>query len=188
MLIASCLEKADKAKFLYNFFTASRQNQIYLKFDPIGSGLSEIPGGELTGCKDAMDLSNIPIFSLMGRRMSWLAQRQTILAHNVSNADTPNFKPLDLTKESFRNMVDGSKSATVTIRQTSASHIRPTRQPDPFRKDKSSATYESAMSGNSVVLEEQLMKVAETQGAYNLATNLYRKHVKMLKMAIGQER
>ena len=135
-----------------------------------------------------MDLSKLPIFSLMGRRMSWLSQRQTILAHNVSNADTPAFKPLDLTKESFRKMVDGTKSPTVTMRHTSASHIHPIREPDPFRKNKSKDTYETALAGNAVVLEEQLMKVAETQGAYNLATNLYRKHVKMLKMAIGQER
>ena len=187
-LIVSGLGRSDKAMFLYNFFTATRQNPIYLKFDPNSFSLSNIPGGELTGCKDAMDLSKLPIFALMGRRMSWLAQRQTILAHNVSNADTPKFRPLDLTKESFRKMVDGATSPTVTMRQTSTSHILPTRQPDPFRKDKSKDSYETAMSGNSVVLEEQLMKVAETQGAYNLATNLYRKHVKMLKMAIGQER
>ncbi len=124
----------------------------------------------------------------MGRRMSWLAQRQTILAHNVSNADTPDFKPQDLTKESFRKMLNGSASPMVAMRQTSASHIQPTRQPDSFRKDKSMDTYETAMGGNAVVLDEQLLKVTETQGAYNLATNLYRKHVKMLKMAIGQER
>lgn len=135
-----------------------------------------------------MDLNDVPLFSLMGRRMGWLTQRQSILAHNVSNADTPDFKPLDLTKESFRKMVDGTKSPTVTMRHTSASHIQPTHEPDPFQKGKSKDTYETALAGNSVVLEEQLMKVSETQGAYNLATNLYRKHVKMLKMAIGQER
>ena len=135
-----------------------------------------------------MDLSKLPLFSLMGRRMSWLAQRQTILAHNVSNADTPDFRPQDLTKESFRNMVDGSKSPNVTMHRTSTSHIQPTRQIDLFRKDNSKDTYETTLSGNSVVLEEQLFKVSETQGAYNLATNLYRKHVKMLKLAIGQER
>ena len=135
-----------------------------------------------------MDLSKSPLFALMGRRMSWLAQRQTILAHNVSNADTPDFRPKDLTKESFRRMLNGSASPTVAMRQTSAAHIQPTHRPDPFRKDESKDTYETAMAGNAVVLEEQLMKVSETQGAYNLATNLYRKHVKMLKLAIGQER
>jgi flagellar basal-body rod protein FlgB len=135
-----------------------------------------------------MDLSKSPIFSLMGRRMSWLTQRQTVLAHNISNADTPHFKPLDLTKESFRKMVNGAAQPSVSMQRTSASHIQPIHKPDDFRKDKSKETYETALAGNSVVLEEQLMKVSETQGAYNLATNLYRKHVKMLKMAIGQER
>ena len=135
-----------------------------------------------------MDLNKLPIFALMGRRMSWLTQRQTILAHNVSNADTPDFKPQDLTKQSFRNMLNGTSTPMVTMHRTSASHIQPMREPDTFRSDKAKETYETTMSGNAVVLEEQLMKVSETQGAYNLATNLYRKHVKMLKLAIGQER
>jgi flagellar basal-body rod protein FlgB len=135
-----------------------------------------------------MDLRSSPIFALMNRRMNWLAQRQTILAHNVSNSDTPAFKPLDLTKESFRKMLSGERLHTIGMARTSESHIMPARDPDPFRKDKSKDTYETALAGNSVVLEEQLMKVSETQGAYNLATNLYRKHVSMLKMAIGKER
>lgn len=124
----------------------------------------------------------------MGRRMSWLTQRQTVLAHNVSNADTPDFKPQDLTKRSFRNMLEGSSSPMVAMHQTSASHMQASRQADAFRKDASQGSYGSSIAGNAVVLEEELMKVSETQGAYNLATNLYRKHVKMLKMAIGQER
>jgi flagellar basal-body rod protein FlgB len=135
-----------------------------------------------------MDLSKSPLFALMGRRMGWLAQRQTVLAHNVSNADTPDFKPIDLTKESFRKMLDGTGVSAVRMARTSESHIMPVRKPDPFRKDKSKETYETALSGNAVVLEEQLMKVSETQGAYNLATNLYLKHVGMLKMALGRDR
>lgn len=135
-----------------------------------------------------MDLSKSPIFSLMGRRMSWLSQRQTVLAHNISNADTPDFKPVDLTKASFRKMVSGANASTVKMERTSGAHIQPIRKDDDFRADKMKETYETALAGNSVVLEEQLMKVSETQGAYNLATNLYRKHVKMLKTAIGQER
>ena len=130
-----------------------------------------------------MDLSKSPIFALMGRRMSWLAQRQTILAHNISNSDTPKFKPLDLTEASFKKMLVGQSAPTAGMRRTSAMHIQPIHRPDDFRKDKSKDTYETALSGNAVVLEEQLMKVSETQGAYNLATNLYRKHVSFLKMA-----
>ena len=127
------------------------------------------------------------MFALMGRRMDWLAQRQSLLAHNISNADTPAFRPLDLTKESFRRMLSGTRLETVGMARTSEAHIMPVREPEPFREDKSRDTYETALAGNAVVLEEQLMKVSETQGAYNLATNLYRKHVTMLKMAIGKQ-
>ena len=135
-----------------------------------------------------MDLRSSPIFALIGRRMSWLTQRQTVLAHNVSNSDTPAYKPLDMTKDSFRRMLTGDMAHTVSMARTSAAHIMPERKPDSFRKDKEKDPYETALAGNAVVLEEQLEKVSETQGAYNLATNLYRKHVSMLKLAIGKER
>jgi len=134
-----------------------------------------------------MDLNKLPLFSLMNRRMGWLAQRQHVLAQNIANADTPAFKPLDLSKESFRRMLEPMQ-ARVSMQQTSASHLMPTRRATPFRSDVDKDTYETALAGNSVVIEEQLMKVSETQGAYKLATNLYRKHVSMFKAAIGRDR
>jgi flagellar basal-body rod protein FlgB len=45
--------------------------------------------------------------------------------------------------------------------------------------------YETAPSGNAVILEQQLIKNAETVTDYQLMTNLYRKHVSMFKMALG---
>ena len=176
-LIAPGLGPSDKVKTLYNFFTAIGENPICLKSN-----------SSHAGCNGLMDLSKSPLFALMNRRLSWLTQRETLLAQNVSNADTPEFKPLDLTKESFRKMLEGSQVKPVTMARTSAGHIMPSHRPDPFSKDKDKHPYETALSGNAVVLEEQLMKVSETQSAYNLAINLYRKHVAMLKMAIGEGR
>lgn len=135
-----------------------------------------------------MSLDNLPLFALMGRRMAWLTQRQEVLAENISNADTPSFKPKDLTRESFRRMLHPSSAPKATMVQTSAAHLQPVRRPEQFRADKAKDAYETALAGNSVSLEEEMMKVAETQGAYRLVTNLYGKHVAMLKMAIGRER
>jgi flagellar basal-body rod protein FlgB len=134
-----------------------------------------------------MDLNKTPLFSLMQRRMSWLTQRQTILAHNIANSDTPNFKPKDLSKKSFQRMME-TPQTSIRMAQTSGSHIAPRHVKGPFRNEVSKDTYESALGGNAVVLEEQLMKVSETRGAHSLATNLYRKHVQMLKQAIGRDR
>jgi flagellar basal-body rod protein FlgB len=36
------------------------------------------------------------------------------------------------------------------------------------------------------VLEEQLVKVAETQMDYQTMTNLYRKHMQMFRIALGR--
>ena len=135
-----------------------------------------------------MSLEKLSLFSLMGRRMAWLSQRQMVLAQNISNADTPSYKPKDLTQASFRRMLQPHNTLKATMVQTSASHLQPVRRPEEYRADKSKEAYETALAGNSVSIEEQLMKVAETQGAHRLVTNLYGKHVAMLKAAIGRDR
>jgi flagellar basal-body rod protein FlgB len=60
------------------------------------------------------------------------------------------------------------------------------RRAAPFDADEQRKRYEVAPDGNSVVVEEQVIKVAETQMDYQLITNLYRKHVDMIKTAIGR--
>ena len=47
-------------------------------------------------------------------------------------------------------------------------------------------TFETTPDGNSVVLEDEMMKVAETQQDYQLATMLYGKSLGLLKMAVGK--
>ena len=134
-----------------------------------------------------MDLTKLPLFSMMSRRMDWLMQRETVLAQNIANADSPEFRPRDLTQQTFRQLLDGAGSR-VQLASTAAAHLAPTRTARPYRDEKAKEVYETALDGNAVNLEEQLMKVSETQGAYRLATNLFQKHVAMLKQAIGRDR
>ena len=49
-----------------------------------------------------MAISDIPIFSMLRTRMQWHQQRQQVLAENVANADTPNFRPQDLGRAEIR--------------------------------------------------------------------------------------
>ena len=44
---------------------------------------------------------------------------------------------------------------------------------------------ETDASGNSVVLEEQMGKMSESSIDYRMTTELYKKHLNMIKMAIG---
>ena len=45
---------------------------------------------------------------------------------------------------------------------------------------------ETTPTGNAVLLEQEMMKVAETQIQYELTTSLYKKNLGMLKTALGR--
>lgn len=137
-----------------------------------------------------MDLRKLPVFSMMARRMSWLAERQQVLAQNIANADTPNYRPRDLPQPSFRDMARARVAPGLAPATTDAAHISLARgraAPEP-RARPQEETMETTPSGNAVVLEEQLMKAARTAMDYEATTNLYRKHVSMIKDAIGGNR
>lgn len=138
-----------------------------------------------------MDLTKLTIFAMATKRLGWLAKRQEVLAQNIANSDTPRYVPNDLAPQQFRKYLTMTPTPHVPkaeMRLTSASHIEPLHRPPKFREDDDDDTYEIAPAGNAVILEEQLMAVNETQGAFRLATNLYEKHVRMIKAAIGRDR
>ncbi len=132
-----------------------------------------------------MNLNKLPIFALVAQRMAWLTKRQEILAQNIANADTPGYRPRDLTANSFRELLQ-AKLPSLGVKLTQQGHITPMRSAGAFRADVAKGSFETTPSGNAVILEEQMIKVSETQNAYRLATNLYRKHVSMIKAAIGR--
>ena len=49
------------------------------------------------------------ILGLIVKRMEWLGTRQTLIAQNIANSDTPNFTPKDLTEKSFAQALAAHK-------------------------------------------------------------------------------
>ena len=47
-------------------------------------------------------------------------------------------------------------------------------------------THTQSPDGNAVALDEQLMKVADTDTAHALVTTIYRKYLGMFSMALGR--
>lgn len=132
-----------------------------------------------------MDLNKLPLLAMATRRMGWLARRQEVLSQNVANADTPDYVPHDLKPQDFRTLLR-PVAPQVALRHTNPAHMdslrRPQEHPDAIVRE----VYETSPSGNAVVLEDQMMRVSETQVDYRMATTLYRKHVNMLKAALGR--
>lgn len=135
-----------------------------------------------------MDLNKFALFSGLTKRMAWLNQRTKVIAQNIANADTPHYQAHDLKPLSFRELTKTSGS-TMTLASTSADHFSHGREQVVHGdRTKNREPYEVTPSGNSVVLEEQMMKLAENQMQYRLVTNLYKKNVGLLKMALGRSR
>lgn len=135
--------------------------------------------------KVKMDLSKLPLFRMMSEKMKWLSSRQGVLSQNIANADTPKYRPMDLKKLDFREP-DANASFNVALARTNPAHISGGNESQDFQSDKEKDPYETLPTGNSVVLEEQLMKVAQNQHDYELMTELYHKHMQMFTIALDR--
>lgn len=131
-----------------------------------------------------MDLSNLALFKQIGKKMGWLTQRENVIAQNIANADTPGFRALEISPLSFKDQV-GAKLQPTT---TSAAHMvsAASGKPGDSKVNPEKKPWEITPSNNGVVLEEQMMKSANTANDYQLMLNLYRKNVSLLRTALGR--
>jgi len=126
-----------------------------------------------------MDIGQIPLFSLLTNRMSWLSARQSVLSENVSNADTPNYVARDLPTLDFAGILRDQEFA-LKPQATSPGHISPRTG---FRPEE--ARGEGGTPAGVVSIEQEMLKLSDTQVHYQTATNLYQKAVSMFRTALG---
>lgn len=131
-----------------------------------------------------MDLFTIPFFHILRTRLSFLEARNQAIAENIANADTPRFTPSDLKKPSFAELLADAREG-VSMRVTNPRHLpgSPRSSAGPFKKVEA-PDREATPDGNAVVLEDQMIKLAETQMAHETAISLYKKGLSMLRLAV----
>ena len=133
-----------------------------------------------------MDLGGFKIMQYAQLRMEHAAQRQRVLAQNVANLDTPNYRPKDVRELDFEKELRRTQEP-IEMAQTNASHLSGTRPAqDVFRNESPRKTFEESPDGNQVILEEQMQKVGSARGEYTRALRLMSKHMQMLQIAIGR--
>ncbi|MDE2162912.1 MAG: flagellar basal body rod protein FlgB [Alphaproteobacteria bacterium] len=136
-----------------------------------------------------MDLPGIPLFSMLKERMSWLNQRQTVLSQNVANADTPGYTAHDLKPVDFAQFLSNTNTSSQfsgALMTDNPRHIAITPANATSFSDINTPDVNSNPSGNSVSLEQEMIKVSDTQAQFQAATNLYAKAITMMKTAIGK--
>jgi flagellar basal-body rod protein FlgB len=134
-----------------------------------------------------LNIAEIPLVGLLRERMSWLNARQTVLSQNVANADAPGYTAQDLKPMDFEAMVKRVANTNASgLVATNPRHITiDANNPGGFEKD-DTPDLEAINGGNSVSLEQEMIKVADTQAQYQAASNLYSKAIDMIRIAIGK--
>jgi flagellar basal-body rod protein FlgB len=134
-----------------------------------------------------MSINDLPVLSALRTKMQWHQERQRVLSENVSNSDTPNFKPRDLVEPKF-DPTGGSAAGSMgslAMMRTSGGHIGASGAGQSFAQDAKSG-FQTRPAGNAVNLEEQMLKVSANQMDYAAVTSLYSKSLHLLKTAIGK--
>ncbi|HEX5777302.1 MAG TPA: flagellar basal body rod protein FlgB [Xanthobacteraceae bacterium] len=130
-----------------------------------------------------MPVTDLPLFSMLKTRMYWLNERQKVLAENVANADTPGFRGRDLKQLDFHEAL--RSTGEVKLATTAPGHIGGSTGTSQFPMDNRGG-FETTPRGNAVVLEDEMMKVAQTQMDYQAATALYSRSLGLIKTALGR--
>lgn len=134
-----------------------------------------------------MDFSAIPLFNLMKVKLNYMSERQSVLAQNIANADTPGYRTMDVPEPDFKKMISGGQEAhKLQMTLTNPMDMRGTAaNAGAFQPEPRQTTGEQKPDGNNVVIEEEMSKIALNQADYQKVLDLYTKTIAMFKTAIG---
>ena len=125
-----------------------------------------------------VDPTSVGFFDLAERRMSWLDRRSAVLAENIANADTPGWQSRDL-----QPFTAALAQAGVAPVRTNALHLAGTSANDPALQVLAG---ERSPDGNAVRLDVELTKVADTDSAHLLVSDLWKTYLGMFRTALGK--
>lgn len=120
----------------------------------------------------------VSLFDVVDRRLSWINDRQSVLAGNIANADTPGWKERDIS--SFATVLAGQ------ARFGGPSRTQPTHLAGTVDTQARIMRGETAPDGNAVSIDAQMIKIAQTETDHEAVTAIYRKYMGMFRMALGR--
>lgn len=142
-----------------------------------------------------MTTQNLGLFDAVYANMNYLGQKQKVIAQNISNADTPDYQAHELKgSPDFKSMLGNASGGRMSLNApslatTSSNHLRLNGQAsgntETYKDRAQKVAYEMAPSGNSVVIEEQMIKASEIVGEYRMMTNIHEKYLNMMRAATG---
>ena len=111
------------------------------------------------------------------------AARQSVLAENIANADTPGYRARDIAP--FSEVLE-SGTTPFQPHATRPGHLGPIGGATRYETREDTAFAAESPNGNTVSLEDQMLRGVEVQHAHDLALGVYRKSLDILRLGMGR--
>lgn len=121
----------------------------------------------------------IQLFELASRQAEWLSVRQSVIAGNIANANTPAFRAKDVTP--FQSVLEttGARMAA-----THPAHFTETEMASNVIETKPTEEIGVQESGNTVGLAEEMMKQGQIKREFELNAGLVKAFHRMMLMTV----
>ncbi|MEM1068772.1 MAG: flagellar basal body protein [Planctomycetota bacterium] len=114
--------------------------------------------------------------------MAFAQRRQEILAGNVANLDTPDYRTRDLDVGDFQNALAESIQAA----ESRPASIHPTTRDDLFAGPRKATEQVVFHDGSDISMEQQVKEIAKNQHLHSLAVTTMRSQFALLRAAITE--
>lgn len=124
---------------------------------------------------------SLEVFRMASAMASHAGVRQGVIAANMANADTPGYRARDVVPfTEFYREADGTR-----MRATRSGHLfggGTSTNPDVFI----ARTGDGSPNGNTVSIEDQMVRAVETRKQHNQALAIYRSGMTILRGSLGR--
>lgn len=124
----------------------------------------------------------LEIFTMAQGMAGHAAARHSVIAENIANADTPGYRARDIAPFAAEH---GSADTGFQMRQTRTGHAASSFDTQTFRSTEQRDAPQSP-NGNSVSLEQEMVQAVQTTRQHDLALNVYRTSLGILRTSIGK--
>ena len=112
-------------------------------------------------------MTPVHLFNVISQNNRWLSVRQATIAGNIANANTPGYKAHDVVPFEM-----AMEHARLAMTASTPAHMTPAAGTVPAPGVSKAESWEVTHSGNSVSLEQELIKAGDVNRAYRLNTSV----------------
>lgn len=119
------------------------------------------------------------LFDVASRHMTWLAERQSVTAANIANANTPGYRAREINP--FSSYLEGP---SIALTATSPMHMSLPENELRAASTRAGSGWSSSHSGNNVSIEKEMMTASSSSRMMNIDASIVRSFHRMLLSSV----